>query len=200
MIKLTKHCAYCNKVFEKKVSTSLYDWNNQTKYCSYPCYWKDKKRQPMKICPQCGITFMPKDFRKAAIFCSTKCRDDSQRKPYPLCELCGETCKKHSARFCSPECKILWYRGKAVYNFVENPKSSITPVDYAYWKNLAEEIRQRDKVCQHCGKTPEENGRALDVHHKIPYRISHIDSPDNLVALCRSCHKTADYEWQYHND
>lgn len=56
------------------------------------------------------------------------------------------------------------------------------------WKQVKEEVRARDKVCQGCGKTPEDNGRALDVHHIRPYRFSGSNSLDNLVALCRSCH------------
>ncbi|MGH2813330.1 MAG: HNH endonuclease signature motif containing protein [Actinomycetota bacterium] len=53
---------------------------------------------------------------------------------------------------------------------------------------MKEQVRQRDEVCRSCGKTPEENGRALDVHHISPYRYSGDHSLENLVALCRSCH------------
>ena len=61
-----------------------------------------------------------------------------------------------------------------------------------FWLARAKEIRKRDKVCQHCGMTPRKNGRALDVHHTIPYRISKDNSPDNLITLCRSCHSKED--------
>lgn len=37
-------------------------------------------------------------------------------------------------------------------------------------------------------RPPAENGRALDVHHIKPYRYTKDNSPENLVALCRSCH------------
>lgn len=56
------------------------------------------------------------------------------------------------------------------------------------WESIKRSIRARDKVCNECGKTPEQNGRALDVHHIIPFRISGDNSPENLRALCRSCH------------
>lgn len=59
------------------------------------------------------------------------------------------------------------------------------------WKQRKQEARDRDKVCRHCGKTPEENGRALDVHHINPYRYSGDNSLENLLALCRSCHMRA---------
>ena len=60
------------------------------------------------------------------------------------------------------------------------------------WKQLRRQIRERDKVCQRCGATPEENGRALDVHHKVPFRFSGRNDPDDLEALCRPCHMQAD--------
>jgi 5-methylcytosine-specific restriction endonuclease McrA len=60
------------------------------------------------------------------------------------------------------------------------------------WKRIREQVRARDKVCRDCGKTPEENGRALDVHHVDPYRFSGDHSLDKLKALCRSCHMRAD--------
>ena len=60
------------------------------------------------------------------------------------------------------------------------------------WKVIKEQVRARDRVCQHCGKTPEESGRALDVHHLQPFRFSGDNSLDNLVALCHSCHMRAD--------
>jgi hypothetical protein len=58
------------------------------------------------------------------------------------------------------------------------------------WNKIAQAVRDRDKVCQMCGKTPQENGRGLDVHHKIPARVSQDNSMDNLIALCISCHQS----------
>lgn len=56
------------------------------------------------------------------------------------------------------------------------------------WAKIASAVRERDGVCQMCGKTPEENGRALDVHHKEPLRSSLNNDMSNLVALCMVCH------------
>jgi len=60
------------------------------------------------------------------------------------------------------------------------------------WKQIKQQVRERDRACRGCGKTPEENGRALDVHHLDPYRFSGNNDLDNLRALCRSCHMRAD--------
>jgi 5-methylcytosine-specific restriction endonuclease McrA len=56
------------------------------------------------------------------------------------------------------------------------------------WPEIARRIRERDVVCQACGKTAKENGRALDVHHKRPWRVSKDNSDDNLITLCQKCH------------
>ena len=56
------------------------------------------------------------------------------------------------------------------------------------WKSRRDEIRERDGVCRSCGKSPERNGSALHVHHLVPFRYSGTNRPENLVALCDSCH------------
>jgi 5-methylcytosine-specific restriction endonuclease McrA len=61
------------------------------------------------------------------------------------------------------------------------------------WPEIVKEVRERDRVCQKCGKTPEENGRALDIHHIKPAREFEGDhekahNRENLEALCLSCH------------
>ncbi len=192
---LTKSCAECSTIFEKPVNCSLREWTDQRKFCSRECYWRAKRET--LICIQCGQEFHRKWYGATKQkLCSRKCRADLQRKPLPFCEECGKPCKKHRARFCSRACKVIWYRGENVYNYLgddarEFPKELVW---LTFWKERAQEIRDRDTVCRHCGKTPTENGRALDVHHRIPYRISQDNSHSNLIALCKSCHKTADHE------
>ena len=52
------------------------------------------------------------------------------------------------------------------------------------WLKKAKLIRKRDKfICQHCGE------RGWDVHHIIPRRLTHNDDADNLITLCRLCHR-----------
>jgi hypothetical protein len=56
------------------------------------------------------------------------------------------------------------------------------------WKNRRAAIRQRDKECRSCNKTPKENGQALHVHHLKPFRFGGSNGDENLVGLCDSCH------------
>lgn len=52
------------------------------------------------------------------------------------------------------------------------------------WQTLAQLIRKRDRfICQYCGKK-----RSTSVHHIIPRRVKIDNHPDNLIALCKSCH------------
>ena len=70
------------------------------------------------------------------------------------------------------------------------------------WLKLAEQIRERDSYkCTRCGKTNEQSltnyGRSLDVHHIIPFILSRDNSPNNLRALCLSCHRTIETEFMW---
>ena len=57
-------------------------------------------------------------------------------------------------------------------------------------------IRIRDSfICQHCGKTQEENGRRLDVHHVDS--DARNNASENLISLCRSCHWKTIVQKQY---
>ena len=61
------------------------------------------------------------------------------------------------------------------------------------WKVQRKLAWERDSyTCQHCHKTEQELGRKPNVHHVKPYRLSLSHALDNLVSLCRSCHKKAD--------
>lgn len=57
-------------------------------------------------------------------------------------------------------------------------------------KNLVRELAKHR--CQHCGKSASDNGRNLDVHRIVPDGMGGEYIPDNLIALCKSCHAKAD--------
>lgn len=54
---------------------------------------------------------------------------------------------------------------------------------------LRKKIRERDKGrCQKCNKT-----KGVELHHIIPVAEGQIDTLENLISLCRQCHR----EWEY---
>lgn len=66
------------------------------------------------------------------------------------------------------------------------------------WREMRREVLERDDHrCQKCTSTEAEVGREPDVHHIEPARTfgdpQDAHDPDNLVALCPSCHATAEH-------
>jgi hypothetical protein len=72
------------------------------------------------------------------------------------------------------------------------------------WLEQRRQARRRDShTCQHCQITQQEAGRNLDVHHIRPFRdfgyipgkndhYLQANDLDNLITLCRRCHKLAE--------
>lgn len=73
--------------------------------------------------------------------------------------------------------------------------SSQEPYTPAFTRALRRQIRQRDGYCCQmpgCGKTQQQNGKALDVHH-ISYDKTSAD-PQDLVSLCHDCHRKTNHD------
>ena len=61
------------------------------------------------------------------------------------------------------------------------------------WDTIRKQIKERDNyTCQHCGVHENESKHTLHVHHKVLYRLSKNNEPDNLITLCNRCHTKAD--------
>jgi 5-methylcytosine-specific restriction endonuclease McrA len=57
------------------------------------------------------------------------------------------------------------------------------PYTTSAWRQLSLMVVQRDRQCVRCG-----SGFLLSAHHVIPRAEGGPDAPENLVALCASCH------------
>lgn len=55
-------------------------------------------------------------------------------------------------------------------------------------KAIRQQVLARDKVCQHCG-TEGSTHNKLTLHHQKYRRMGGTSTPDNLIALCESCHR-----------
>lgn len=63
------------------------------------------------------------------------------------------------------------------------------------WHKKAEEIKERSKyLCANCLEKGIYNYKDLEVHHiqKLREAPERLLDDDNLICLCRSCHKLAD--------
>lgn len=59
-----------------------------------------------------------------------------------------------------------------------------------FWSNLRKKILLRDgNKCTECGKDSN-----LHAHHIVPKSIGGTDYEDNLITLCNSCHRKAEYK------
>jgi len=77
-----------------------------------------------------------------------------------------------------------------------NGGSSLEVYPSIFNKILKALIRERDNhICQECGKTEQENGRKLAVHH-IDYKKKNCNE-DNLISLCHSCHNKTNTDRPY---
>jgi 5-methylcytosine-specific restriction protein A len=80
-----------------------------------------------------------------------------------------------------------WNLGRKPWNYIDGRSKTMGPERYGDdWDKIRYLIYLRDKfTCQDCGI----KGIRLDVHHKIPFLISFDNSLENLISLCRSCHR-----------
>jgi len=119
------------------------------------------------------------------------------------CEICGDTYKVKQTRsdkskFCSSQCFGEYFSDEYSRENHYNWKGGISFYRGRNWKAQRQKARERDNhTCQLCGKTKEQNGQALSVHHKTPIRefvtneecdYEQANALKNLVTLCNSCH------------
>lgn len=153
------------------------------------------------ICERCGeqVITSPGHPRR---FCSRYCKDrwwSEWRQETVLCLYCQKPFRRSrihqtnkNKKFCSRACYLKHLRTQVGEN---NSNWRGGPCYYGpRWGEYVEQARERDQVCQGCGKTPEQNGVALDVHHIVPIREFNGDweganQLSNLKCLCKQCHR-----------
>lgn len=111
--------------------------------------------------------------------------------PEGVCEWCGSPLpNKRRKSCCSEECNRKFLNATCAVMYVNTGSAG------GYRNHI---MRRDNYTCQMCG-TPHyeinENGIPLpttdgylDVHHKIRVVDGGTDAPDNLITLCRDCHK-----------
>lgn len=196
---LTGQCHNCGK-------TIRYYPSNPKQFCSRKCFRQSKAKEIAerdggiaidtkalfeKECPQCGKLFLlPAAKKDRPGYCSSECYNASRRRGCAQCENCGEEFEKKPAgvnRFCSTSCFKSWQVGKNAPGW-RGGKSYWRSRN---WQKVRKTILERDNyTCQRCG---EEGDKSLHVHHIVPWLESHDNSPENLITLCCSCHRTIEY-------
>ncbi len=186
-------CVACDKSFDVSPARAK---SGQTRYCSNDCKYAHfkahERKRLVKTCPVCKRFFETFPSRNNT-YCSYTCTGIAkERKEVRQCVTCGEpfTVKKSAQDICcSWECRVERLRGEKHPSW----RGGKLPQYAGDWVRAKKAARKRDNnTCVRCGKTAEENGENMSVHHIKPYRA--FDDPteanrlDNLECLCRSCH------------
>lgn len=181
--RIERDCAFCGTTLEIKPSVSV---NRERVFCDYSCAgeWRSEYRSGEN-----SVRWKGGDVELE-------------------CEICGSTfevrpAKADSSRFCSYECLGIHHR--EVRSGEDNPnwEGGYEPYYGPNWRGQRERAMRRDGYrCVDCGLSQEESrnqyAEALSVHHRTPFREFRTEGEtdyisanrlENLVTLCRSCHK-----------
>lgn len=93
--------------------------------------------------------------------------------------------KKMSEEFCKKNSE--GHKGQTPWNYIDGRGKFLSPGRYGDdWDNIRFLVYKRDKFqCQNCGN----KNKRLDVHHRIPFLDGGSNDINNLISLCRSCHR-----------
>lgn len=174
-----------------------------------------------KTCKVCGKLFITNRCHNTET-CSNKCganwrwRNAEQERANrrPPCSNCGKPITRKYIRYgkakatdmyCSVKCMGEGRKGHYTGKNSPSWKGGYDGYYGPLWRKQRAKVRKRDKVCQCCGKTPKKNGKALDVHHIIPFRKFGIERAkeahnlNNLICYCVSCHQIIEWEENGHS-
>jgi len=101
-----------------------------------------------------------------------------------LCLNCGEAIfrpkcliNRSKKTFCSVSCKREW--------FIDNKGDRPYYYYGKNWTNIRKAVLKRDdNKCRHCGSI-----ERLEIHHNKKWLLSKDNSMENLITLCRKCHR-----------
>ena len=203
----------------KGCSTVFYDSDSKRAYCdqcnpnagSNNGNWSGATER--SECTICGESFEYYPSNKEGQFCSrcvektnaflgdryVKDADYVERE----CRMCDEQMnilksrvKRGGGTFCSRDCHSRWMSENRVGRAHHQWEGG--PIEYGrkWWQIRRRALERDEYTCQHCGKTKSELGQNPDVHHIE--RVRSFEDPqdahtlDNIVSLCRSCHRNAE--------
>lgn len=119
-------------------------------------------------------------------FCSRKCRADALSVDRE-CRHCGGSFRIFRSRLSGKTNASGNYCSRKCYDGFLRAGSDRTRFSCG-WKAARREALQRNPFCACCGTR-----RRLEVHHMVPWRISHTHVQDNLIPLCKRHHKLVEH-------
>lgn len=148
-----------------------------------------RSRRRTATCSHCNKVFFTsrtQDARARNRYCSKSCRrlaTSVERK----CKTCGSSFRvarsilngktNSSGNFCSRPCYERYLC-----------RTNRTTGRGSRWTAIRREVVRSAPFCGLCGKLSR-----LDVHHIIPFRLTRDNGHDNLIPLCKRCHKFVEH-------
>lgn len=197
-----KPCFQCNRIFLPK---------NSEIYCSMEC----KIKRYTHKCVTCEKEFFKQ--QPNAKYCSKECRGvyETSKKFRRICKFCKNVIlvTSHNLLYCNEHCMNQYRKKKEREQELKNSSfqeleqlirlkvnelidrkydclSMIhSTIDYneksGFTDSLKQEVFERDEhKCYIC-----HDDKHLEVHHKLPQRLGGKHEVDNLITLCRRCHR-----------
>lgn len=205
---LNRRCTGCGAAFyDEKARRSFCDDCNPNAGQNNG-NWKGGKE--LAECRECGAEFAYYPSNKEGYYCPTCVEEDGGflGEPYrkdaetveTACRYCDVLMKvlqsellRGRGRFCSRTCFAAWLSENIVGEAHHQWEGG--PIRYGrrWWRIRRRALERDEHACQRCGKTRAELGREPDVHHLQPVRTfddaQDAHTLDNVVCLCRSCHR-----------
>lgn len=206
-----RECKGCGSEFYDEKARRVYCGDCNPNAGANNGNWTDAKEQAE--CTRCGAVFEYYPSNKAGVYCPScvSASDEFLGEPYrksakrihKLCKHCGTgmsvlRSEREAGRgvFCTHDCRSAWtsehVRGENHHQW------SGGSLNYgrSWWRIRRQALERDNHRCQHCGAGVSDLGQEPDVHHILPVRT--FDSPeaahflDNVVTLCRSCHRNVE--------
>jgi len=199
MVKVQRFCIQCGKEFHT-YQHYIERYNGKGgRYCSKACFGVTHSRKITRQCLVCGKEFKIKlshlRIRGGGRYCSKNCMFKAKTRKLKFnCERCGEEFFQFKSlarrgigvRFCSPECWYSTIVGKGNPNYKHGKR--LAPHNFSNWKKIRKMVLFRDRFsCRVCGSHSN-----LVVHHIVPCRVEVSNKLDDLITVCRGCHRTVE--------
>jgi hypothetical protein len=213
------HCDNCGNQLHRKPSIIF-----AKNFCNRECKHEHQRKMGHKInqhlinkvekaCKGCGKTYsVIKSRENTSKFCSKNCLGKAngergkvqyRKRIIVYCTNCGNRIEKKPSvikkwNFCNESCMAKYYEKSKAFSGSNSATWQGGEIDYygPNWRSQRRKARKRDNyTCQDCGKTEEQVGHELSIHHIIPFREFNGDWKSanmlsNLVSLCEyPCHR-----------
>lgn len=182
------NCSQCGK---EVIRDPSHVKRNEHFFCGQNCW---NKWRSVHMRDEGNPNFSTPAIETSCAFCGKAIR----RKPWRIGTV------KRTRHFCCKEHRAAWHKEHFVGENSPTWKGGSIRYYGPNWNEQKRAARKRDGYkCKACGVSQKKNGKALDVHHIVPFRSfgyvpgeneNYLDANvlTNLVALCRNCHMKAE--------